>query len=244
MDGLKIIVTTHDKFMWALKPFAYLFGNYWSMQQPIEILCESLPNFAMPKNYTFKVIGVDAKTKWPKEKWTNGFIKYLNSIKEQYVLILLEDYWLNRTVDLNGVKTMYEYMRAHPKVIRVDLTMDRLFAEGPRYPHNDSGNYGHYGHYDLINRPGTQYQMSLQPGIWNKKLLLDILEPNWSPWELELQGTGKLNETDLIVVGTRQNLVSYTNGLKNEATNVNLIGIDDEHKERIKKWIPIKDFME
>jgi len=237
MDGLKVIVTTHNKFMWALKPFAYLFGTYWSTKQPVEVLCESIPKFQMPENYSFSVIDVDGKG-WPKELWTNGFIKYLNSIKEQYILLLLEDYWLNRTVDVNGVNTMYEYIRTHKDVIRVDLTLDRLYANGHTNPSFDNGCYGHYGHYDLINRPGTQYQMSMQAGIWNKKLLLDIIEPNWSPWQLELQGTGKLNETDLKVIGTRQNLVSYTNGLKNESTNVNLTGIVKEHRERIEKWIP------
>ena len=197
----------------------------------------------MPANYTFHAIDIDGQ-KWPKEKWTNGLIKYLNGIKEQYLLILLEDYWINRTVDVQGVQTMYDYIRSHNDVIRIDLTMDRLYANGPQYPSLDKGNYGHYGHYDLICRPDTQYQMSLQAGIWNKKLLLDIIQPNWSPWEFELIGTGKLNKTDLKVIGTRQNIISYTNGLKNEATNVNLTGIVPEHRERIKKWIPVRDIRE
>jgi hypothetical protein len=238
MSRLKVIITTHDAFNWSLQPFMYLFNTYWSAQQKVEIVGENRPKFRLESNFSFHSVDVDGQG-WPKEKWTNGFIKYLNSIKEQYLVILLNDYWINRTVDIRGVITLYEYMVAHPRVLRMDLTMDRLFAAGAHYPHYDEGNYGHYGHYDLINRPGTQYQISLQPAIWNKKLLLEILQPDWSPWEVELQGTPKVNERDdIIVLGTRQNLFSYTNGLKNEADNINTKGIPQEHLQVIKKWFP------
>jgi hypothetical protein len=224
--------------MWALKPFTYLFHTYWSADQPVEVLCETKPNFWMPDNFSFYRVDVDQQG-WPKELWSNGLIKYLENIQEAFVIILLEDYWLNRTVDIGGISTLCEYMTINPDVLRFDLTMDRLYANGPLYPHDDF--HGCYGHYDLIDRQGTMYQMSLQPGIWNRRLMLNILKNNWSPWEVELEGTSILNEKeDIRVLGTRQNLLSYTNGLKNEADNINTDKIPPEHLERISKWFPPK----
>lgn len=238
MNNCTVIVTTHDKFMWALKPFTYLFHTYWSAQQPIDVLCESKPSFPMPDNFTFYPINVSPEGGWPKEKWTNGFIQYLRQLKTDYLIIFLEDYWLNRTADVRGVSTLLDYMKIDKRILRMDLTLDRLYAIGAEWPANDP-DYRHWGHYDLVNRKGEQYEMSLQVGIWNRKLLLEILQDNWSPWEVELLGTNIVNERDdIIVLGTRQNLVSYTNGLKNEATNVNLNRIPEEHLEKIKKWIP------
>ena len=153
MNDLKVIVTTHDKFMWALRPFAYLFNTYWSANQPVTALVETHPDFRMPGNFSFHAVDVDSE-KWPKDKWSNGLIKYLNGIPEQFILILLEDYWLNRTVDIRGVNTLHEYMTIHRNILRIDLTMDRLFANGPKYP-NDDPEYDHYGHYDLLSRPGS-----------------------------------------------------------------------------------------
>lgn len=238
MDNCKVIVTTHDAFMWALKPFTYLFHTYWSAQQPIEVLCETKPSFPMPDNYSFYEVKVHPSGKWPKEKWTNGFIQYLKQAKEDFILIFLEDYWLNRTADVSGVASLVQYMEIHRNVLRMDLTTDRLYAKGPQYPAHDP-DYDHWGHYDIINRKGEQYEMSLQVGIWNRKLLLEVLQDDWSPWQVELEGTNIVNnKSEMLVLGTRQNLVRYTNGLKNEATNVNLKDIPDEHLERIRNWIP------
>jgi hypothetical protein len=224
--------------MWALKPFTYLFRTYWSAQQPIEVLCETKPSFRLPENFTFHQIRVPPTGKWPKEKWTNGFIPYLSQLQTDYLIIFLEDYWLNRTADVVGIGTLLDYMKLNRNILRVDLTQDRLYATGPQYPINDP-DYGHWGHYDLINRKGEQYEMSLQVGIWNRKLLLDVLKDDWSPWQVELEGTNIVNEKDdMIVLGTRQNPVRYTNGLKNEATNVNLKDIPEEHLKVIKQWIP------
>lgn len=240
ISDLKIIVTTHNAYMWALQPFAYLFNTYWSEQQQITALVESQPSFPLPLNFKTHVIDVDGEG-WPKKRWTDGLIKYLHSVKEQYIVILLEDYWLNRQVDIAGIGTFHEYMTFHPRVVRFDLTMDRLYAGGPNWPHYDPA-YDRYGHYDIMNRPGTEYQMSLQAGMFNKGLLLEILQPGWSPWEVELSGTNVINESeDYVVLGVRQNPVSYTNGLHIDADEgliINTEHIPEEHLEVMKQWLP------
>jgi len=208
---------------------AYLFNVYWSAQQPVDVLCESLPPFALPENFT--PVPVNLADGWPKEKWTNGFVKYLNSIPEQLVVLLLDDYWLNRTVDVRGVVTLLEYMCINPLVLRMDLTMDRLYAGGMR-------DYEPYGHYDLIHAPGSPYEMSLQAAIWNKELLLTVLMPDWNPWEVEMQGTSVVNEREMLVLGTRQNPIRYTNGSNVGTGQVCTDRIPAEHLEKIKRWLP------
>jgi len=153
----------------------------------------------------------------------------LNSIVEQFVIILLDDYWLNKTVDVRGVSTLTDYMLANRDVLRVDLTTDRLYAGGMR-------DYDTYGHYDLIHAPGSPYQMSLQAGIWNKGLLLSVLQMDRDPWQVELEGTTIVNERNMTVLGTRQNLVRYTNGMKNESDEINVARIEQKHLSVIEKW--------
>lgn len=123
MNNCRVIVTTYDSFMWALKPFTFLFHKYWSADQPIEVLCESKPSFWMPENYSFYEVKVHPGGKWPKERWTDGFIQYLKRISDDYLIIFLEDYWLNRTVDVSGVGTLLDYMKIHTNVLRMDLTI-------------------------------------------------------------------------------------------------------------------------
>lgn len=234
IKDFQIVVTTSDKSNWTLQTFAYLFNTYYSSGQNVHIICESIPEFKLSSNFILhqaRVHGI--KSGWPRQQWTNGLISYLESIKEQYVLIMLDDYWINRTVDIRGIGTLHEYMTLNKNVLRIDLTGDRLYAQGVE-------DVEAYGHYDLITAHGSQYQMSLMPGLWNKKLLLEILQPNWTPWEVELSGTSLVNDRpELIVLGTRQWPLRIVNALRDSHDNVDTSGINSDHLKHLtsKGWI-------
>lgn len=167
------------------------------------------------------------------DKWSDGLVKYLNSIKEQFVLIMLDDYWLARTVDIRGIGTLFDYMAERPDILRVDLTGDRLYAGGMKDRES-------YGHYDMVSAPGSEYQMSLMPGLWNKGLLLEVLRLNWTPWQVELEGTSVVNaQPELVVVGTRQWPIRIVNSLRNGREWVDLGDIDRQHVDEFvkRKWL-------
>lgn len=228
---LKIIVTTFDKNMWAVQPFAYLFNTYWSAQQEVTVLCESIPDFKLPSNFKPHPIDLNGE-KWPMEQWSDGLLKYLNAIKEQHIIIMLEDYWLTRTVDVRGMSTLLQYMQGDPNLLRIDLTTDRLYAGGVR-------NHSMYGHYDFVEAPGSQYQMSLMPGMWNKKLFMDIVPNGWTPWMVELEGTSRVNASEeILVLGTRQNPVRFVNALRAARGDINVNDMDRQHVEFIKRFFP------
>jgi len=234
MNNCSIIVTTCDKSDWTLQPFAYLFNRYWDQGEKVNIVSESVPPFRLPDNFKVHPIDLDGQ-KWPIARWSDGLIKYLNSISEQFVIIMLDDYWLTRHVDVHAVYAILEYMSNYRSILRVDLTLDRLYAGGPKYPHDDP-DHDHYAHLDFVNRPNTPYQMSLMPGMWNKKLLLDVLQLEWTPWQVELTGTGKVNENGYVVLGTRQWPVRICNALRNGKNEIDTNGILAEDVEVIKKW--------
>jgi hypothetical protein len=72
---------------------------------------------------------------------------------------------------------------------------------------------GAWGHYDLVETPNdSEYQMSLQAGIWNRDLLLSLMRPGLDPHEVELNLSPTLHErNDMRVIGTRQRPVRYSN---------------------------------
>lgn len=235
---MRVLTTSCDKSIWTVRPFAYLFNKYWSEMQNVTILTESIPSFSLPPNFVFKVANIEG-IGWPREHWSTGVMNFLESIPDQQVLILLDDYWFIRQVDYRGIATLAEYMRLHPKILRIDLTTDRLYAGGAPRP-MDGLDYDTYGHYDLFQVPGSPYQMSLMPGIWNKEKLLQVLKPHWSPWEVELTGTDNLNSNfpEFIVLGTRQNPIRFTNALRNEKKEIDVRGMKQEDFNVIKEWFP------
>ncbi len=231
-NNFRIAVTTSDKSMWTIEPFAYMFNTYWSANEEVDVICESVPQFPLPDNFLKYPVNIEDEDRWPISKWTNGLIKYLHSISEQYVIIMLDDYWVNRTVDVRGIETLYDYMRSRPNILRVDLTGDRLYAQG--VVDNEA-----YGHYDIISAQGSQYQMSLMPGIWNKQLLLRFMMENWTPWEVEMAGTVSVNNNpEISVVGTRQWPVRIVNSIRQARECIDVTGIDQEHLKVIEKWFP------
>ena len=198
---------TSDNYLPALGPFSYLFTKHWGREQPVVVAGFSPPGFALPPNFTFHSIG--DQSDYPVNKWSNALYKFLNEVEDDHFVLMLEDYWLTRPVNVDAVNILYHYMRQFGYVIKMDLCADRLYAHGMK-------DYGTVSYLDLIvSMPGSPYHMSLYPGIWNKRHLLDTLVPDETPWEIELNGTTRLSHNrNCIVLGTRQQPMKITLGLR------------------------------
>lgn len=221
--NIRVIVTTCDRYLKYVQPFAYLFNLFWSSLQPVDILGYKAPDFPLPPNFTFYSAGEDGG----QDHWTDGIIKFLGSTDDELLVLLLDDYWLCRKADNSGVATLADYMYGRQNVLRLDLTADRLYAGNMRDVES-------YGHYDIVETPhGTPYQMSLQAGIWRRNLLLDLLKPDMSPWAVELQTQPP---ESMRVLGTRQSPLRYANVFKggDPGNLLNLSQIPGEHVEYMK----------
>jgi hypothetical protein len=208
---MDVVVTCSDKYLWALKPFSILFNKYWSHDQRVIVAGYKFPDFDLPRNFMFYSISSE---QYPKEKWVDGMQQFLDVYRSPYFVLLLEDYWLTRKADVEGVHYMMEYMQTRPNILRVDLTADRLYAGGVKQ-------VDYYHRFDIIEAPRSEYQMSLQAGIWNRELLLKVFDNlpahMHSAWDVEIEGTIYVNRIhpDMRVVGTRQYPVRYANGMNN-----------------------------
>ena len=123
---------------------------------------------------------------------------------------MLEDYWLVRRVDTEAVSMLYWYMKQFRYVLKMDLTGDRLYSAGVT-------DYGVCDRLDIVlSDPSSQYQMSMMCGLWNTEQLRKILVPNETPWEVELNGTPRVQslKDEMIVLGTRQWPIRHTLALR------------------------------
>ena len=224
---LRVFVEVSDKYLWTLRPFSYLFNLFWSTLQPVEVIGYKRPDFKLPPNFTFHSL---ASTEYPADRWSDGIIEFLRRQEDSHFVFLLCDYWLQRTVDCRGVAGCHEYAKGRPKVLRIDLSDDRLYAGG-------KFDVEGYGCYDIIETPHTTpYQMSLQAGLWNRKLLLDVLVPGKSAWEVE---THISLPEPMRILGTRQCPIRYANAiLKGEIDMIQIDRIPEPHRTQILEGIP------
>lgn len=233
---MRVIVLTSDRYLWAVKPFSYLFNIYWSSKKPfgehVLVAGFSPPDFKLPDNFTFYSID---KEDYPQERWSNALIKLLTEkVNDDYFILMLEDYWLCRTVDTDAVEKFYRFAKSAGDILRFDLTTDRMYARGdPRDAHEIKP----IDHYDIVyTPPGTPYQMSFQAAIWSRKMMLDILEPEKTPWQVEINTEVR---DDFGVVGSKQHPVRYANAIRKGKIDEDQIKlIPAEHYNHIKGYIP------
>ncbi len=230
---MKILVTSYSKTYWCLKPFAYLFNKYWGMSSVTVLHYPKIP-FELPENFN---LFSPCIRDYPKNKWADGVIKYLESVEETAIVLLLEDYWLTRKVNRDMINVLCSAIETHDNILRIDLTADRLYAGGMK-------DAGYLEWIDLVEAPGSQYEMSLQAGVWHRENLLKVLNnldrEKRSSWDVELEGTIIVNaDPELKVYGTRQYPVRYENGVNVGAgVNYKLPTMITEDKEHIKQWLP------
>lgn len=207
---LRVFVITCDKYLWALQGFIQQFQKYWSELQPVVVAGYSAPEFDLPDNFEFHSI---APEEYPKDRWSTGLVEFLRAMPDEHFVLLLEDYWLCRSVNHLAIGTLHELCQMHPKVLRMDLTDDRQYNGDVR----EFNRLPYYGCNDIIQTlADSAYQMSLQAGIWNRRLMLEVLKLDESAWQVELEGsaTNLRKRDDLLVLGTRQRPVRYVNMFK------------------------------
>jgi hypothetical protein len=228
----RVFCITSNNYLWALRPFSYLFNQYWGNEQQVVVAGCKPPDFELPSNIRFHSL---RRTDYPVNKWSDMLVKLLIEMPDEYFVLMLEDYWLTRNVDLRFIQVAYAYMSQNPSdILKIDLTVDRMHARGDA---RDAIDYCNIGPYDIIITPyDTPYRMSLQAAMWNKSLMLKLLKLGKSPWEVEIHTNPP---PEMYVFGTRQWPVRYANAVyKGELDEEEVLKVKDEHRKEIVKWIP------
>lgn len=215
---ISVLIFTSDKYLPALRPMGYLFNKYWSAAQKATVVGFARPQFELPLNFEFHSLG--DMVQYPFNKWSNALIDYLEVHNDMsHFVLLLEDYWPIRPVNLSAIRMLYDYALQFRNVLKIDLAADRLYAMGMK-------DYNNCGYLDLVvSDYNSPYHMSLMPGIWNRELMLRFLVRNESPHDIEIYGTSRVAAArdEVLVLGTRQwpfrNTLAHRNG---DATKLNV----------------------
>jgi hypothetical protein len=232
-----IYLLTSDGYIEAVRVWLHLFEKYWDPAPPVIVCGFTKPKFQLPRGVEFYSIG--KQEDYPVDRWSNALIRVLLELPHDLFILMLEDYWISRPVDVGAVRILTDYCRQFEYVARMDLTGDRKNS-GSAKP------YGKAGHLDLlISDPESQYHCSLMTAIWRRAHLLKILVENETPWDIEINGTPRLRtlRNYVVVLGTETPPVTHTLGLRSgDSTKILLDEINphdvDELREAglLHKW--------
>lgn len=200
---MQALIVCAEKYYHCLSPFMYLWDQYIGFQNIKPSICGfSSVDFLYRDRSRFYSLGDQAD--WPASRWSEKLLKVLDEVAEEQFILMLEDYWLTRPVDIQAVKMLFDYAKQFENVLKIDLTHDRLYINGGGTFLYGANTYDNCGYLDLIKSPpGTPYQMSLWAGIWNREQLKRVLVPDETPQDIEINGTRRVTD-DQLVLGTRQ----------------------------------------
>lgn len=112
-----------------------------------------------------------------KKNWTDRLYYSLSSIKDDYVILMLEDFFLRSKINNEGIHYFIKYIQKY------DLSMIRLIKR-------PQGTCLNTKHTKLMQiHKDDLFRASTQATIWNKNVLKSLLCKNENIWEFELNGT-------------------------------------------------------
>lgn len=212
---MKTIVLTSNNYVNVLPGFAHLFNRFYPNQEVTVVRYDVRPP-KLPDNFKNFAIG-----KQSDYSWSGGLKCYLSQIPDEFVLLMLEDYYLEKPVDVGLVDCLLQYMEFNDKVVKFDLTDDRTKVKHDLYETDKLGCRTDKGDYELeviqsdINSP---FLASVQAAIWRKNFLFSILNTKDDAWQFEKNKRTKayLQKHDGIVLGCVNPPMSYINAVGGE----------------------------
>lgn len=181
MFNTTVLVSSCFKYEKFWNPFFYFLKKAWPDCPYTIYLGTDVGSFP---NVSIISVGKDLG-------WASNTRFILNTIRENYVVLLLEDYFLtNQIIDTQKIQEFVNHMEQQK------IGCLRLFpCPGPNRP------WPHHKELGLIDK-GERYRVSLQPAIWDKKTLLSLLKDGENIWEMEIYGSNRSNSLQEPFVST------------------------------------------
>lgn len=196
---MKIYVLTSDVTSWALRPFLHLMGKYWPEHPPIMIAGYTRPEFLPPEQF----MSLGNFEDFPVNRWSDGLALMLQKVDEECFIWTMDDFWPIRPVKHQAVVDLFNHAVRNKELARVDLTSDRAGAATARVL---TQLYG----LDIVGTElPSQYHLSFQASIWRTSALQAYTVPGETGWQMELDGTNRMNLAAANVIGTLQEPMKY-----------------------------------
>ena len=164
MKNLAIVIFSCDKNEEQWSPFMRLLNKYWLKHPKVYLLTETIKcPFIETINYNYDL-----------NHWTNRIRSSLNDIKEEYIIFISDDCFINNNVNTNKLNKCFDILKDNVASINFELSFDE---------HDIDSNYPGF----KFKTKESSFRVSLLCGIWQKEKLIKVLEKDANPWEIEIE---------------------------------------------------------
>lgn len=187
--NLDILVISCDGYSDVWDIFFRFFHKQWK-NCPLKL--NLLSNY---KSYDF--YGVNTIKVGKDISWSDNLLKGIEDLKNDYILILLEDLFFNKKISNNYFNQISNWVdKNHPNYLRLCTSnkpnyFDDLIGEIPKI---------------------TPYKTSMMPSIWKKSFLQELLIKGESAWDFEIIGSKRAYNCGGFYA-VYNDFISYNNGI-------------------------------
>jgi len=160
MNDVALVVTSCDKYSRAWPVFMHGLRKYWP-----ECSCK----LYFVTNFKDAPAGESVKV-GPDTGWSNGMLVALDRIPEPILLMMVEDYWICKSVNVFLMDVLVNLVRQGlADQIRLNVSAEAAKEESML---------------DVI--PDTAYYVaSLQPSLWRRDYFKNFVRPDENVWQFE-----------------------------------------------------------
>lgn len=166
------------------------------------------------------------------ESWARDIRRYLESLDDRLIIFALDDYLLSGPMNMHGYRELCSKMGNGIACVR--LCMSDFYK-----PHECEQT-------GFIIRLTSQaeYSVTTQYCIWDRAVLIDILDQVNTPWEFEIYGSQALNSSGHSVIGRLKATLPYGehSALSSRWSGVNVGGLSSgDIQELIERGLLVRD---
>lgn len=196
---IPLIVSSCDKCSDLWQPFFTLVRKNWTEFDRKVYLCTD------SKNFEYEDIDIECPLRMSQgSTWSENLMALLNQIKDDYVLFMLDDFWLKTKVDIEQLNRCEKIIKSDPDVGFICL----IYQQEPSTENPISRNYP-----DLIEYGrNTPYRVTTQAGLWRRDYLLSLLRKHESAWWFEMFGSKRSRSSDYHSYVVEKSVFSYDDG--------------------------------
>jgi hypothetical protein len=181
-----LLVVSCDAYRDLWEPFFTLLFRYWA-DCPFPIYLGS-------NHATYPDRRVHSLTIGEDRDWSSNLLGMLRSIPGDGVLLLQEDFLIDRPVQTERLTQLLAYAKA-----KRAACLRLMPIPGPDVPCADQPEVGRIS-------KGAPYRVSLQAAWWRKKFLAEVVLSGESPWQFEHLGSRRSDSIDAPFFCVRQGL--------------------------------------
>ncbi len=174
-----LLLNSCDSYSDTWTPFFDLLEKNWK-KIPCNIYLNTETKDFDDKKYSFKVNIINSA---PNLRWGGRLIAALDKIKEEYILMTLDDYFVCSPINEDALKKLVDKMDARPEIASFQLIKSRLIAVGKEEVETNGEQF------DFKEVCEEGYKTHFVPTLWRKSVLKKWLRSHESIWGFEAYGS-------------------------------------------------------